>query len=831
MIFRILTTKFNLLLQLFCLSGFTVVGQNIETIAGTGAFGFGGDGGPAASALLNQPSGITIDKEGNIYIADYENYYIRKIDVSGNITSIAGTGINGYSGDDVPASTSQLDHPYAVTLDKYGNIYIADQFSHRIRKITKSTGMITTVAGNGNAGYNGDGIPATSAELWLPSDVAVDTAGNMYIADVNNNRIRKVTAATGIISTIAGTGTGGYSGDGGPAVNAKLWIPYGICLDSSANLYIADYRNCRIRKVIANSGNITTIAGTGVFGFDGDGGPAAAAKFEYPSNIVMDLSGNIYVSDFVAQRVRKIDVSSGIINSIAGTGSAAYDGDGIPAANASLNYPTGLAVDPCGIVYIADQFNNRIRKITNPSPVLSASDPLTICSGTSSILSVSGGKNYTWIPLSGLTLNTGNIVTAHPDVTTTYSVFGSCSSSASVKITVNSITVNAGQDAVVCSGSSTQLNASSSVSGTLYEWRPAYALSATTGASVSSGAMVSTSYSLTVTDANGCKNTDEVLVSVSVSLTSNGGADVTICKGNSTTLNGSGGSDYVWSPAENLDDPTIFNPAANPTATTTFTLQAQSGPCPTLPDVVNVVVKPYTVITISGSPTICSGRSTMLSATDVSFCLWSPSSGLNSETGTVVTASPFLTTTYSVNGANECGTSEALVTVNVLPDPSLDIGGSKTLCKGESIALSASGASVYSWSPASSLDTTTGIMVNASPTVNTFYYLTGIDDNGCKSSINTFIIVYPCTEIEESVETSSSTIYPNPNDGKFFIQLNSSPGYCELKITNAIGDIIISKKINTSLEEIDLSNQRPGIYFVKIYDQQERVTVKKIIIK
>jgi hypothetical protein len=262
------------------------IGRNnaiiIDTVAGNGSWGYSGDGGPATEAMLSYPRGVAVDASGNIYIADLYNHRIRKVDTSGIITTVAGNGDEGYSGDGGPATEAMLDFPFGVAVDASGNIYIGDTHNYRIRKVDTS-GIITTVAGNGAWGYSGDGGPATEAMLDFPCDVAVDASGNLYIGDVYNQRIRKVDTS-GIINTVAGNGSWGYSGDGGPATEAQLHGPFGVTVDASGNLYIADYDNQRIRKV-DTSGIITTVAGNGSRGYSGDGGPATDAMLNHPRDI------------------------------------------------------------------------------------------------------------------------------------------------------------------------------------------------------------------------------------------------------------------------------------------------------------------------------------------------------------------------------------------------------------------------------------------------------------------------------------------------------------------------------------------------------------------
>ncbi len=225
-----------------------------------------------------------------------------------------------------------------------------------------STGIITTVAGNGTCGYSGDGGAATSAEI-IPVGVVFDSSGNFYIVDMDDNRVRKVTVSTGIITTVAGNGTGGFSGDGGAATSAELDSPAAVALDSSGNIYISDLANERIRKVMASTGVITTVAGNGTAGYSGDGGAATSAEMYLPRGVAVDGSGNIYVADNFNQRIRKVTVSTGIISTVAGDGTAGYNGDGIPATSAELYYPYGVAATSSGKIYIADTYNNRIRAV------------------------------------------------------------------------------------------------------------------------------------------------------------------------------------------------------------------------------------------------------------------------------------------------------------------------------------------------------------------------------------------------------------------------------------------------------------------------------------
>ena len=337
----------------------------ISTVVGNGTAGFSGDGGPATSAELNGPSGVAVDGAGNLFIADYSNNRVRKVTPSGTISTVAGNGTRGFSGDGGPATSAELDFPSGVAVDGAGNLFVGDQWNNRIRKVTPA-GAISTVAGNGTAGFSGDGGPATSAELFRPGGGAVDGAGDLYIADMDNYRIRKVTPA-GTISTVAGNGSLGFSGDGGPATSAELYQPTGVAVDGAGDIFIADNGNSRIRFV-APAGTINTVAGNGAAGFGGDGGQATSAEIDWPTGLAVDSGGDLFITDYSRLRVltpmTSTASSSYTISTVVGNGTTAFSGDGGPASSAALYEPADVAVDGAGNLYIADTFNYRIRKVT-----------------------------------------------------------------------------------------------------------------------------------------------------------------------------------------------------------------------------------------------------------------------------------------------------------------------------------------------------------------------------------------------------------------------------------------------------------------------------------
>ncbi len=348
------------LLGLVALTAFGQTAGTIVTVAGTGNGGYNGDNQAATSAQLNAPPFVAVDAAGNIYIADEHNNRVRKVDTSGKITTIAGTGSVGFSGDGGPATSAQLNGPTGVFVDGSGNVYINDPGNQRIRKID-GTGKITTIAGTGSAGYNGDGIAATSANLFNAVRTVVDPAGNIYIADQSDHRIRKIDT-NGIITTIVGTGTAGYNGDG-VGTSTLLNNPTALALDSAGNLYFSDQFNHRIRELTA--GRVVTLAGTGTAGYNGDG-IALNTQLNFPGGLAVDPTTQaIYFTDGPNYRLRKLSTDRTQITTIAGTGTAGYNGDNIAANTAQLSTDFGVAVDSLGNIYIADTGNNRIRKISS----------------------------------------------------------------------------------------------------------------------------------------------------------------------------------------------------------------------------------------------------------------------------------------------------------------------------------------------------------------------------------------------------------------------------------------------------------------------------------
>jgi len=351
----------------------------------------------ATTLPLLLPSSVVFDAQGNLYFAETGNHVVRKVTSAGIITTVAGSGVQGFSGDNGPAIAAQLDSPAGLALDSAGDLYIADSHNHRVREVAAATGVIATIAGTGVAGFSGDGGLATAARLDLPTALALDALGNLYVADTNNHRVRRIAAATGAITTVAGNGVEAFAGDNAPATAASIDSPNGLALDAAGNLYIADTHNGRVRMVSAATGLISTVAGAGVVAgnvqsFGGDGGAATAASLALPRGLTMDAAGNLYFADSANHRIRRIS-PTGTITTVAGQGTENFAGDGAPAVAANLDSPRSVAISPAGLLTLADSDNQRVRQLDAlPAP---GPDIHTIAGlGTTSpgVLSLSGSS-------------------------------------------------------------------------------------------------------------------------------------------------------------------------------------------------------------------------------------------------------------------------------------------------------------------------------------------------------------------------------------------------------------------------------------------------------
>jgi DNA-binding beta-propeller fold protein YncE len=337
----------------------------ITTAVGTGEPGFAGDGGPALAARLNGPFDLGFDPAGNLYFSDTFNHRIRQVDGgTGTITTFAGNGRAGYSGDGGPAVAASLNEPYGIAVDRDGNVYVADRHNHCVRRIDAGSGVITTFAGTGAAGYSGDGGPAARAEMVEPNGLGLDPAQRrLFIADVAGHRVRVVDLGTGAIATFAGTGEPAHTGDGGPAAGVGIFGARAVKIADDGTVYILERQGSTLRAVDPKTGIIQTVAGTGARGYSGDGGPARLAVFDAPKEFALDPGGDILIVDTESHAIRRIYAANGIIETIVG-GRKGAAGDGGPAAAAGLGRPHGAVVGPDGAIYIGDTENHRIRKLS-----------------------------------------------------------------------------------------------------------------------------------------------------------------------------------------------------------------------------------------------------------------------------------------------------------------------------------------------------------------------------------------------------------------------------------------------------------------------------------
>ncbi len=645
--------------KLLTISFFTLYslcnGQIITTIAGTGTFGFSGDGGPAISANITGPVGdVLVDNSGNVFFDDQDNARIREINTSGIITTFAGTGVAGYGGDGGPALAAKFDQNTVVGFDSSRNMYVVDYNNNRIRKINTS-GIVSTFAGTGVSGYSGNGGAATSAQLNWPCCVISDAAGNIYIADSWNNVIREVNTS-GIITLFAGTGVPGYNGDGIAATTAQLNRPFRIIFDKQWNMYVADAFNNRIRK-INTSGIISTFAGTGAAGYNGDGIPANTAQLNEPYGVCVDTAGIVYIADSYNNRIREVN-SSGTITTLAGTGVGGYGGDGGPANAAQINWPVGVSCRYCNI-YVDDWNNYRIRMISNDLKVVASKD--TICAGDSVSLIASGATSYLWTPSTGLSCTTCANPIASPTVTTTYTVKCGCAT-AQIKITVGSLqSVSLTGKDTLCSGTTTTLKASG---GTSYFWS-----TGSTTDTISPTPITTNIYKVKITN-GGCSldTSITVVVNPSPSLTLNQNA-YTICGGDTLFFNVTGATTYSWSPTTGLSCTNCPNPIATPTVSTTYIVTgSDAGGCSSTKNI-NVTVSSPPVLASIPDVTTCSGGVVTLAANVLSgnggTYTWLPGGSSNP----TITVTPNTTTTYTVQYTNGCGTVSTTVTVFVNPIP------------------------------------------------------------------------------------------------------------------------------------------------------------------
>jgi hypothetical protein len=582
--------------------------QTITTVAGSGIQGFCGDNGPATAACLDDPYSVSLDFNGNFYIADAFNHCVRKVNAAGIITTIAGTGIASYSGNGGQATLAGLNMPSSVAVDFFGNIFIADAGNHVIRKINTS-GIISTVAGNNVQGFSGDNGPATLASLNGPSSVFVDFSGNLYIADLQNNRVRMVSGVGSQITTIAGNGTAAYTGNNGPATSASLNHPSSVVMDMNGNIFIADEHNHAIRKVDL-SGIITTVAGNGTPGYSGNNGPATSAQLNFPFGVAVDATDNIFIADMSNHVVRKV-TPAGIISTYAGNGTIGFSGDNGPATSAMLWAPVSVAILGTGDLYLTDANNYRIRKVSNCSTPLqpaSITGSAVICPGnqyTYTIQPLANATSYTWTLPAGWTgaSNTTSITVTAP-FGGTISVAGtnSCGNGVAQTLTVLPFVQPAiapSGPVSICGGSITL--SASPAGATSYQWLLNNV--SIPGATASNYTTSAVGNYTVIVSTNNCTDTSNpVVVSLGTApvatVTTSG--PTTFCQGNSVilTANSVTGNTYQWM-QNNAIIPGAGTAAYTANAAGSYTVIVTNNGCSDTSTPVVVTVNPLPVVAIT----------------------------------------------------------------------------------------------------------------------------------------------------------------------------------------------------------------------------------------
>lgn len=804
--------------------------QQIYTFSGTGMAGYTGDGGSSNAARLNGPVWVATDNGNNIYIADRNNNVIRKISASGIIRTYAGTGASGFSGDGSAATAAMLQSPMGITVDASGDVYVADEANNRIRKIS-SSGVITTVAGTGSAGFSGNGGAAISAQLNAPTSVAFDGSGSVYIADRGNNVIRKISSG-GIISTFAGTaGMAGYSGDGGAATAATLNAPTGMAIDALGNLYVTDKANNVIRK-ISTSGTISTIAGTGIAGNSGDNGDAMLARLNAPSGIAIDASGNIYVADQGNNRIRKIS-TTGIISNRAGSGTAGYSGDGNNATLARLNSPQGISVDGSGTIFVADNGNNVIRIVTSdiaPYFIRGAEQGLNICMNTGkpldSMLAFNdqdAGQTESWSVMqapahgvfsgfpSSITSTGGTIVPSGiwytptsgysgPDDFTIRISDGIASTVTHVSVTVNPIpSVVQPLSQTKCANVMTDSIAfTSTTPGTIYTWtnsKPSIGLldtgrgniAAFTATNIGTSSLIGT---ITVTPAvNGCAGTPaSFTITVKPAPALNHSPDQFVCNGASTNpvnfvatsgavLNWTNNNTSIGLAASGTGNIPSFT-ALNSTgaiSVATVSITPTANGCAGMTKYFSFNVRPRPTINAIANQTVCNGAvtedvefSSNMAASTYSWTSNDSTIGIADHgwvnipgfTVTNNTTAPVTATFNVVASVNSCASAPTSFTITVKPSPVANNLTNVMVCNGAMTSpinfTSATPGATYSWT---NDNTSIGITGTGSGNIAPFT-ASNLSNDNMVANINVTATANGCTG---TAQPFSITVKPAPH--------------------------------------------------------------------
>ncbi len=856
--------------------------QIITTVAGTGTHGYSGDGDLATNANLgsNSPTDVVMDGAGNLFICDRSNGRIRKI-----------------SNDTITTVASGLNYPNSIAVDTAGNLYIAANDS-KVYKLNKNgfPSYPFAIAGTGATGYSGDGGQATAAVLGDIEGIAVDISGNVYISDHYKNVIRKIDTITGIISTVAGTGVGGHSGDGGQAIAAQLFQPYGMAFSPSGNLFFVEDNGGNIRQIDLSTGIISAVAGNNYPGYSSsDGTTINNIYLSNPTDIGFDADGNIYVCETGYNRIRKIDGYTGILSTVAGNATAGYSGDGGTGIAAKLNKPTGIFVTPIGDVYIADSYNQRTRKVTCSVPALNLSviNPV-ICKHDTTSLMVKGATSYTWSPAASLSANNITNPVSNATTTTNYTVTGknACgTSSDTITIKVNSLPhVSVVASASICVNVYDTLRASGA---TYYDWHGDNFFNGSDSLTIDYNFQGITSYTVIGTNIYNCKDTVRFKVNAfpTPTITVN---NPSVCYGDTAIVNAAGGVKYNWWNGDTTSSIKIFytgigtyNNYGHVTGVDVHGCVPQNSAYFNL--TVNQLPNVYLTSTTSWGSTICALTTPTLTGNGASTYAWS-----DGATTAINTPSPTDTTTYVVIGtdANGC-TGKDSILINVYALPTINVVSTATaICVGSTTTLTASGtATSYTWNTSA---TTASVVVT--PTTTAAYTVTGTDANGCENTavstmtinalpnnattLNGVVITATqvgatyqwincanntaitgattqsytatvngnykvrvsngtCSDtsacvsvttvgIDTYLNTTGVSVYPNPSNGTFVVTTTEHTK--TILVTDILGNEILAvTPNNNTTTTISLNTQANGIYFVKIITDNAQI-IKRMVI-
>jgi len=855
--------------------------QIITTIAGNynkGA-GYSGDGGPAINAQFYGPQSVTVDGAGNYFIADQYNNRIRKVTSNtGIISTIAGNGNNGYTGNGGIAVQAQLSNPNGITLDLSGNIYITDFLNQVVRKIDHVTGIITTVAGIGSSGgYSGDGGPATSAQLYFPSNITVDVSGNIYIVDASNNVIRKVNYSTGKISTVAGNGSHGFSGDGGPATSAQLNYPLGIAVDKNGNIYIADNNNNVIREVNYVTGKINSIVGnySKGGGYSGDGGLATNAQISQPMGITLDSIGNLYIAEAGNNVIRKYNPVSGVINTVAGNGKSGYSGDGGLASNANLNNPQGVAVDKSGNLFIADRGNNVIRKVNNLNSLLASISVKSVsitnfnsCTGTPSTpqnftvsgnnltgniiltapagyelsnsatgkfsvtdtLAATGGTVatstvYTRLSATATGTPLGNIsITSAGATTQTIAVSGTVNALPTAPVITNSRPLN------FCNGDSTVLT-SSVTTGIQWQLNNTN-ITGATGTKIT--AKQSGAYTVVTTNSNGCSAVSAITTVKNnpipgAPLISTSGNATAFCSGSYLVLSSDSTSGNQWyyngtavTTAKGVND--TARAAGN------YALQYTSSagcvsPMSTSKAITVNALPSIPTITSNVSTSFCQGLYDILSSSSSTGNQWKLNGTAIAKASTLQNFVANIAGNYTVTVSNAagCTATSTATAITILPTPAKPV-----ITEDANLNLVSSATKGNQWYSPELLTGDTGKVYT--PWVNGTYYVQ-VTVGGCISPMSdVYVYNNPNLNKESLRATGTSTLdskavqlYPNPVSSTLKINYQiSGIQNVTAEVVDMNGNIIARKESITSGSSIDVSGYASGMYIIRLVNAENK---------